>query len=83
MADAIITRDTIRARARAAFEAGLPRDEHGMNWHADALPTWLEEFDRCAYVAKADLELCGINSQQSHAAPAGRRQFDLRQGEAA
>lgn len=48
MTDHIISRDTIRARARAAFEAGRGRDEHNMNWHAPALPTWLAEWDRCA-----------------------------------
>jgi hypothetical protein len=62
MPDAIITRDLIEARARAAHEAGKGRDEHGFNWHADALPAWLAEWDRCEAVAKADRELCGVGA---------------------
>lgn len=48
MAEAIISVGIIRKRARKAFFAGLPRSAHDMNWHADALPTWLAEYDRCA-----------------------------------
>jgi hypothetical protein len=47
MNDQIIPIDTIRARARRAFEAGRARNDHGMNWNAAALQTWLAEWDRC------------------------------------
>lgn len=43
--DSIISRDTIRARARAAFERGEARDSHDMNPEAVALAVWLEEYD--------------------------------------
>lgn len=42
----IISRETIRARARRAFTAGLGRDEHNMNWHAAAVVVWQGEWDR-------------------------------------
>lgn len=58
----IISKEAIQARARAAHEAGRSRDEHGFNWHADALVHWLAEFDRCEAVAKADRELCGVEA---------------------
>lgn len=44
---AIVTIDSIRAKAREAHAAGLGRDDHNMNWHAAALPHWLDEWDRC------------------------------------
>jgi len=47
MHDSIISRDTIRTRARAAFERGAARDSHGMNPGAPALVDWLDEYDRC------------------------------------
>lgn len=75
MAESLVTRDRIRAMASEAFHAGRHRDSHGFNWHADALPTWLEEFDRLTAQANA--------SPQSHSAPAGRQGFDVRQGVAA
>lgn len=65
---AIISKDTIRARARRDFEQGKGRDEHGFNWHALCLPAYLDEFDR-------------LESQQSHGAPAARRHVDARQVE--
>lgn len=46
MSDQIISREAIRARGRAAFNAGKPRDSHNMNWHAAALPDWLDGYDR-------------------------------------
>jgi hypothetical protein len=52
MTDQIISREQIRAKARAAFEAGQPRDSHNMNWHASALPTWLGEYDRLVRLAE-------------------------------
>ena len=47
MDDPIISKDTIRARARKAFAEGLSRDEHHMNPGAPALADWLDEYDRC------------------------------------
>lgn len=48
----IISREQIRERARRAFHAGRSRDSHEMNWHAAALPTWLQEYDRLAAIAR-------------------------------
>lgn len=47
MTHAIVTIDHIKQKARDAFARGVKRDDHGMNWHAAALPTWLAEWDRC------------------------------------
>lgn len=47
MIPSIVSIDSIRAKARAAHAAGRGRDEHHMNWHAPALATWLDEWDRC------------------------------------
>lgn len=44
----IITRAHIRAKARAAFDAGKPRNSHGFNPGAAAIFDFLEEYDRCA-----------------------------------
>lgn len=44
----IIPRSLIEAKTCRAFFDGLPRDFHGMNWHAAALPVWLAAYDRCA-----------------------------------
>jgi hypothetical protein len=44
----IISKDLIRAKAQRDHAAGLTRDDHGFNWHAAALPIWIEEFDRLA-----------------------------------
>lgn len=49
----IVSRDTIRARARAAFERGASRDSHNMNPDAAALADWLAEYDRCAAEAES------------------------------
>lgn len=43
----IVTIDMVREIARAAHAAGRGRADHGMNWHAAALPHWLDEWDRC------------------------------------
>lgn len=48
MNESIISRETIRARARRAFFAGQPRDSHCMNPGAAALVDWLAEYDRLA-----------------------------------
>ena len=55
MDDPIISKDTIRARARTAFEQGRARDEHHMNPGAPALADWLDEYDRCALAWHADM----------------------------
>jgi hypothetical protein len=46
MTESIISRETIRARARSAFATGQSRDSHGMNPGAAALVDWLAEYDR-------------------------------------
>lgn len=71
MADQIISIEAIRERARAAFIRNKRRDEHGMNWHALALPTWLAEYDRMAERA---------SGPQLHTAPAAGARVDARQG---
>lgn len=43
----IITRESIRAKARAAFAAGHTINDHCMNHDANALPDWQAEFTRC------------------------------------
>lgn len=52
MTDQIISRETIRARARRAFAAGQTRDAHAMNPDAAALVDWLAEYDRLASESK-------------------------------
>lgn len=49
---AITSIEAIRRRARAAFDRGLGRDSHDMNWHAPALAVWLEEYDRLVAMHK-------------------------------
>lgn len=68
MTDHIVPRAHIIAKAQRDHAAGKKRDDHGFNWHALCLPAYLAEFDRLA------------ESQQSHAAPAGRARVDLAQG---
>ena len=55
MHEQIITRDHIRAKARAAFNRGDSRDSHSMNPLAPALTDWLAEYDRCAAEARAQV----------------------------
>lgn len=55
MDDPIISRDTIRARARKAFAQGRGRDAHHMNPGAPAVADWLDEYDRCAREALEQL----------------------------
>jgi hypothetical protein len=47
MHDSIISRETIRARARAAFSRGAGRNDHKMNPHAAAVDDWQAEWDVC------------------------------------
>lgn len=45
----IISRQMIRDKARAAFNRGVRRDDHGFNWHStEAINTWQAEWDFCA-----------------------------------
>lgn len=46
MTDQIISRDHIRAKGRAAFEAGRGRDEHFMNPGSPAIEEFQEGWDR-------------------------------------
>jgi hypothetical protein len=47
MDETIISRETIRAKARRAFDRGARREDHGFNWHSrDAIETWQGEWDR-------------------------------------
>jgi len=66
MTNQIVSRATIRARARAAFDGGKSRDSHGMNPGALALVDWLAEYDRCA-------------SQVSNFTPAAKMRVDVAQ----
>jgi len=68
MHDSIISRDTIRARARAAFARGAARDSHCMNPGAPALVDWLDEYDRC-YAEWAKGGRRTIDSQLTEAPP--------------
>lgn len=57
MNDSIASQAQIRAKAAAAFARGQSRDSHGMNWHALALPTWLDEYDRLAALAACEASI--------------------------
>jgi hypothetical protein len=49
----IVSKDMIRAKARAAFHRGAHRDDHGFNWHSTAaIETWQAEWDRCEKQSK-------------------------------
>lgn len=49
MTTPIISRQMIRDKARAAFNRGVRRDDHGFNWHStEAINTWQAEWDFCA-----------------------------------
>lgn len=50
----IVSREHIKAKARAAFKRGDGRDSHGMNWNAPALKDWLAEYDRVAMVSMVE-----------------------------
>lgn len=47
MDEAIISRETIRNQARAAFIKGRGRNDHNMNPGASAVTDWQAEWDRC------------------------------------
>lgn len=46
MDEPIISREAIRAKARADFARGAGRDEHGMNPGAAAIAEWQDEWQR-------------------------------------
>lgn len=68
----IVKIEDIQAMAARDHAAGLARDDHGFNWHAMCLPTYLQERDRLAGASKV--------AHAAHSAPAGRKRIDLRQG---
>lgn len=56
--DNIVTRETIRRKARSAYKRRVPRDGHNFNWHStDAIETWQDEWDRCAAAELAVLKV--------------------------
>ena len=63
----LVSRATIRAMARADYDAGQPREGHSFNWHAACLPDYYAEYDRCA-------------SQVSNFTPAAKMRVDAAQG---
>lgn len=89
MNDTIISRDTIRARARRAFFADQSRDSHNMNAGAAALVDWLAEYDRLTSerAHDSDLELrramrAAKASPRCHFPVAEFKRVDARQGQA-
>lgn len=50
----IISPEQIRAKARAAHQAGKSRNSHGMNHGAPALVDWLAEYDLLEALAEVD-----------------------------
>ena len=56
--DNIVSRDTIRRKARSAYKRGVLRDGHNFNWHStDAIETWQAEWDLCAAAEAAMLKV--------------------------
>jgi hypothetical protein len=47
MTHQIISKEMIRAKARAAYMRGAERDDHGMNFGSPAIEDWQNEWDRC------------------------------------
>jgi hypothetical protein len=47
MDEPMISRETIRERARKAHAQGKGRNDHDMNPWVEAVKTWQEEWDRC------------------------------------
>ncbi|GAB3416769.1 hypothetical protein GCM10027318_34090 [Massilia agilis] len=57
MDEPMISRDTIRARARDAFARGADRDQHGFESHQyGAITEWQAEWDRCQAENQDELE---------------------------
>ncbi len=69
MTESIISREVIKARARAAFLRGQDRNSHAMNPGAPALADWLAEYDR----------LNALASQLNHSALMSGKRVDARQ----
>jgi hypothetical protein len=67
--DNIVSRETIRERARAAFARGAGRDDHGMNWFAPAVVDWQAEWDRCAAAEAAVLKVKPMLAQAGSTPP--------------
>lgn len=74
MTDQIVKITDIHAKAERDHAAGLAIDDHGFNWHALCLPTYLAERERLAEEQP---------STTCHTAPAGRQRVDHRKGGAA
>ncbi|HVL77599.1 MAG TPA: hypothetical protein VM406_16415 [Noviherbaspirillum sp.] len=53
MAQQIVTRDDIAARARAAFREGRDLSDNPFPWHSAAYVTWNEEWLRLASAESA------------------------------
>lgn len=70
MHDSIISRETIRTRARAAFARGAGRDDHNMNPQATAVADWQDEWDRCMVQQVQDQRRArGVVLQQLEVSP--------------
>ena len=58
MMDNVVSRETIRQKARSAYKRRVPRDGHNFNWHSvDAISTWQDEWDRGAAAEAAVLKV--------------------------
>jgi hypothetical protein len=55
----VISRDAIRAKARAAHKRGAGRDDHHMNEGSPAIADWQDEWDQC--------EVARLEEQQDRA----------------
>jgi hypothetical protein len=64
----IVTIAEIQRRARAAFAKGLPLADCPLPWHSAAHSTW-----------EAEYAILQAQSQQYHAAPAGRQRVEQAQ----
>jgi hypothetical protein len=57
MDEPIISREAIRARGREACAAGRNRNDHRMNWNADAITEWQAGWDEENSRANGNVEL--------------------------
>jgi len=74
----IVSRDSIRAKARSAFLAGKSRDDHGMNPGSAALHDWLTEYDLMALNKSSRTRLDALPLNQN--APSVRNCVEQEQG---
>lgn len=66
MDTSIVSRDMIKAKARAAHARGAGRDDHGFNWFCTAvISIWQYEWDLC----EAERSRESGNVQQLEACP--------------